>query len=427
MNKPLPPVAYTIPPLIKRNTTLFSLSQCFTGAGMQLAYGIGPLMVMAVTGEAGLAGITVALMGLSRFLVSYPIGKVTDAFGRKPGILMGLVLALGGTVTVGLSMQLLSFGMLVFGMLVFGMGMNAANQMRVAATDMFPPRLRAQALGYVALGSLAGLVICPVMISGAEMVAPSLGQYPLGLPWFLLPVLILGGMVLVVFVRPDPKEIGQNLREYYPNYVPPPAPAPGSVSPKFGTMTLMRFAPTRLGIVCNAAAQGNMSIVMVLTSLVLSHHGYSLSAIAFSHTFHSLGMFGFTIPLGKLADRFGRERVMYPGVAASIVGALLVSIPADIVSVTIGTYLVGIGWAAANVAATALIADKVETAERGRAIGVAESFAGASSVMSALITGPLIAWLSLPAAGVLAVLLAAVPLLMRAFTSKASLEAVERV
>ncbi len=418
MNQPLSPVTYVIPALIKRNTALFSLSQCFTGAGMQLAYGIGPLMVMAITGSAGLAGITVALMGLSRFLVSYPIGKITDAFGRKPGILLGLVLALAGTVTVGMSMQILSFGMLVFGMLVFGMGMNAANQMRVAATDMFPPRLRAQALGYVALGSMAGLVISPIMIAVAERIAPGLGQYPLGLPWLLMPILIVGGMALVHFVRPDPKLIGQNIRDYYPNYVPPPAPPAGTVAPKFGTMTLLRHAPTRLGIVCNAAAQGNMSIVMVLTSLVLQHHGYSLTAIAFSHTFHSLGMFGFTIPLGKLADRFGRERVMYPGVATTIVGALLVTVPADIVSVTIGTYLVGIGWAAANVAATALIADKSETAERGRAIGVAESFAGATSVLAALITGPLIEWTGLPAAGVLAILLAAVPLLMRAFTRR---------
>ena len=46
-------------------------------------------------------------------------------------------------------------------MLVFGMGMNAAQQLRVAATDMFPPTMRAQALGYVALGSLVGFAVQP--------------------------------------------------------------------------------------------------------------------------------------------------------------------------------------------------------------------------------------------------------------------------
>jgi hypothetical protein len=46
---------------------------------------------------------------------------------------------------------------------------------------------------------------------------------------------------------------------------------------------------------------------------------------------------------------------------------------------------------------------------------VADSFAGAISVVAALVTGPLIDW-SLPAAGLAAVLIAAVPLVMRAVT-----------
>ena len=46
-------------------------------------------------------------------------------------------------------------------MLIFGMGMNASQQMRVAATDMFPPRLRGRALGYVALGSMVGIGLSP--------------------------------------------------------------------------------------------------------------------------------------------------------------------------------------------------------------------------------------------------------------------------
>ena len=42
--------AHRVPALIKRNTALFALSQCFTGAGMQFAYGLGPL-----DGDGGLA------------------------------------------------------------------------------------------------------------------------------------------------------------------------------------------------------------------------------------------------------------------------------------------------------------------------------------------------------------------------------------
>ena len=400
-----------IPPLIKRNTALFALAQSFTGAGMQFAYGLGPLMVVALTGSASLAGLSVGLLGLSRFLVSYPVGKVTDRYGRKSGILLGLVLALAGTILVWLSMRVYSFSVLAGGMLVFGMGMSAAQQLRVAATDMFPPHLRAQALGYIALGSLVGLAISPLVISGAEAIAHDIGEEPLALPWLLLPVLIVAGMLLVAWVRPDPKEIGMHLERYYPDYSPPPRP-PLEHRPAFSIGRLLRNAPIRLAIVSNCAATGNMAIVMVLTSLVLAHQGHSLGAIAFSHMFHTAGMFAFTVPLGKLADRFGRGTVMFPGVATALLGAVFVTFTGGYWLITLGTLLVGLGWAAANVAATARIADYAETVERGRAIGVNDSFAGAMSVLMALVTGPLIEWSGLPAAGLTAVVVALPPLLL---------------
>ena len=42
-------------------------------------------------------------------------------------------------------------------MFVFGMGMNTAQQLRVAAADMYPPSRRAEGLGYVLTGSLVGV------------------------------------------------------------------------------------------------------------------------------------------------------------------------------------------------------------------------------------------------------------------------------
>jgi MFS family permease len=412
MHQPLRrPLAAQIPGLIKRNMALFTLSQSFVGAAVQLAYGIGPLMVIALTGSASLAGVTVALFGISRFLVSYPVGKVTDSYGRKPGVQLGLGLTLGGTIIVGVSMLLHSIVGLLAGMLLFGMGFNAAQQSRVAAADMVPPRLRAQALGFVATGSLIGIAISPMLMWLSEGIAARTGHEAIALPWLMFPTLLLLGMVLVTFVRPDPKEIGLNLQRYFPDYTPPPK-LPSAEQPPFSAWTVLRFRPTRLAIICNCAAQGNMSIVMVLTSLVLAHHGFSLSAIMFSHMAHSAGMFAFTIPLGWLADRYGREQVMVPGVAVTLVGAILVTFVPDYWSVTLGTFLVGLGWSAANVASTALIADHAETAQRGRAIGVSDSGAGAMTVLAAAATGPLVECASLPAAGVAAAAVAVVPLAM---------------
>ena len=400
------------PKLIKRNMTLFVLSQSFNGAGVQLAYGFGPLIVMALTGSASLAGLVVGVIGASRFLVAYTAGQITDRYGRRPGILLGQILSLTGGLTIGASVIYDSFAAFVIGLLIFGMGMNAAQQLRVAATDMFPPNRRAQALGYLALGSVIGLMVTPGLVVATEPLALKLGLPHLGVPWLALPALIIPGMVLVFFVRPDPREIGMNLEQYYPGYKLPRRRS--GDRPAFKPVLLFRNPETRLAIISNCAANSNMAIVMVLTSLVLSHHGHSLTAIAFSHMFHSAGMFAFTIPLGRLSDRMGRQIVMYTGVFVALIGAALVALTGGLFfTVTLGTFLVGLGWAAANVSATALIADRVETQERGRAIGVNDSFAGAMSVVMAFSTGPLIEAWGLPAAGLLAVTVAAPPLVMR--------------
>src|SRR5262249_56327479 len=109
---------------------------------------------------------------------------------------------------------------------------------------------------------------------------------------------------------------------------------------------------------------------------------------------------------------------MYPVVALALVGASLVTFTGAYWSVTLGTFLVGLGWAAANVASTAMIADHAETSQRGRAIGVADSLAGGTSVVTAVVTGPLVEWSGLPWAGFTAGLFPLGPLVMRAFTRR---------
>ena len=203
-----------------------------------------------------------------------------------------------------------------------------------------------------------------------------------------------------------------DLGRHYPGYVPQPR-ATGPVT-EFTWKDMLAHPRIRLAIVANGAAQGNMAIVMVLTSLVLQHHGHSLTEIAQSHVFHTVGMFAFTMQLGRLADRIGNDKVMLPGVAVALVGAALVAFTGGYWFVTLGTFLVGLGWAATNVSATAEIAAVFETHERGRAIGVNETIAGGINVIAAVITGPLMVAGGLPATGIAAVLFVLPPLFMMA-------------
>lgn len=89
-------------------------------------------------GSASLAGIGSSISGLSRFLISYPIGKLTDRFGRKAGVILGLLLVGSGASITGIAAVLNAFPVFLAGMLVMGLGTGAVQQLRVAAADMYP-------------------------------------------------------------------------------------------------------------------------------------------------------------------------------------------------------------------------------------------------------------------------------------------------
>src|SRR5262245_47293140 len=104
-----------------------------------MVYSLGPLMVVALLGSASLDGIGLGIVGATRFIASYPIGKLTDTYGRKPGMMVGLGVGVIGSIILGLAALLESFPLYVVGMLGMGIGTGAAHQLRVAATDMYPP------------------------------------------------------------------------------------------------------------------------------------------------------------------------------------------------------------------------------------------------------------------------------------------------
>lgn len=402
---------FKIPGIVRRNTVLLAMSQAFVGAGMQMSPALGALAVLQLTGSASLTGLGTAAIGASRLLVSYPSGKISDRFGRKPVLFLGLVLGMMGAVLTGLAIVWGSFPLLVAGFMVFGLGMGAAQQIRVAASDMFPPGQRGLGMGYVLTGSLVGVLIAPAIIAAAQRLSPGLGIDSLGLPWLFVPLLIVPAIFLVVAVRPDPQEIALNLEKHYPGYVAPPKTVPAAQT-QLTAGTLVRHYPRMVAIVCSFAVQGNMAMMMFLTSLVLHDHGHQLPAISVSVSIHVIGMFGFSVPLGWLADRVGRRAVMFAGVIIAGAGSMLVPTSSSYWVITTGTFLVGVGWSAVYVAATALLADTCSPEERGRVIGINDTFSYLPSIILPLVAGPLASAAGFQSVGVLGMFLMVPPAVM---------------
>ena len=110
-------------------------------------------------------------------------------------------------------------------------------------------------------------------------------------------------MLLVLFVRPDPKTIAQNLARYLPGL--PRSGRRWRVRPTAACASGYFFRRSRTAFANSFAAQGVMTMMMAMTSLALDHHGYGLLVNLGRGVAHVVGMFGFSIPLGRLVDRSG--------------------------------------------------------------------------------------------------------------------------
>lgn len=211
-------------------------------------------------------------------------------------------------------------------------------------------------------------------------------------------------LILVFSLRPDPRNIAENLSEYYPGY-PTESKNAGTAQSSINLKKLLAYYPTLTVIIASLAAQGNMAMMMFITSLVLKEHGHSLPAISISVSIHVIGMFAFSVPLGRLADKFGRKVVLLAGVVVAGAGSMLVPLSPLYFVITTGTFLVGLGWSAVYVASTALIADTCPPEVRGRAVGINDTFSYFPGILLPLVAGPLAATVGLNAVGLLGMLL----------------------
>lgn len=400
-----------IPAIIKRNTFLLAVTQAFVGIGTQMVPTMGAIIVTQMVGTAYLVGLAASLQNVSRFLIAYPIGWVADTLGRRVALWFGHALCTIGALIIGTSVLWMSLWLFVVGMLLMGLGVGAGQQLRLAAADLYPPARRAEGLGYVLTGSLVGALGGPVLISFGQRIAPSFAMDPLALSWFLMPAVMIPSMLLVFGIRPDPREIASNLRRYYPELREEPklrADAPTGTGP----WVWLRHYPLLVAFVAGFAAQGTMTLMMAMTSLALAHHGHDLPMISLAVAIHVVGMFGLSLPIGRLTDRLGRRWMMMIGTWVSAVGGLFVAVGVDYWAVTLGTALVGVGWCCTNVASTALIADLVPARDRGRAIGTNDAFANAGSIFLPLLGGPVVELAGLPSLAIVSTGLLMIPLLM---------------
>lgn len=312
--------------------------------------------------------------------------------GRRPGLLVGYVVALLGCVLIVVAAGQRNFALLLLGTFCFGGATASGSQSRYAAADLALPTHRGRDLSLVVwattIGSVAGPnLVGPAAPLGAALHLPDLaGSYVFSMLGF---VVALG--VVSLRLRPDPLLLSRTLAAGSPDasVESPHRSIPAALG------VIAAHPSATLGLLAMATGHAVMVSVMVMTPIHMHHGGAALHLIGLVISTHILGMYVFSPVVGTAVDRYGGRRVALAGSLVLVVATLMASRASEgmSVTITIALFLLGVGWSGTFVSGSALLTSGVPAPERPGAQGVSDLCTGLAGALGGAAAGIVIgAW-----------------------------------
>jgi MFS family permease len=246
---------------------------------------------------------------------------------------------------------------------------------------MYPEDRRGRAISYVLFGALFGAALGPLVFRPL-FIGKDLELDTLVIPWFAAAVIALGGLVVALLIRPDPRTIALELQaaglaegEELP--AAPPAPI----------REILRRPGVPSAVIAALASFAVMAGVMNLTGYIVVGHRHEQADVFSVISLHIVGMYALVLVVGALIDRVGRRPSLVTGLVIMAVSTLMLAWVESIVGTSISLFLLGLGWNVSYVAATAELVSHAAPVERGRLVGTTDLAAGLLAAGLALLGG----------------------------------------
>ena len=362
--------APTHDPVQQRVVRTLAGTQVLGGVGLSAGVAVGALLAEDVSGSAQFAGLGGTFQVLGAALIAIPMSRVMAAHGRRPGLVLGYVLAATGAIGLITAGVIRNFPLLLVASVLFGGATASNSQARYAGADLAHPQHRARDLSIVVWATTIGSVVGPNLVGPSAPFARALGLPLLTGPFlFSLLGLLLAIAVLLWRLRPDPLIEARQRRVADGD---DSGATHGSVTR--GLRVAAGIPNARLGILTLALGHVVMVSVMVMTPLHMNHGGADLEVIGFVISIHILGMFAFSPLTGLAVDRFG-------GRAVAVLGSAIL---------LLGLFLLGLGWSCTLVAGSTLLTAAVPADERPGAQGASDLLMGLMAAGGGALAGVIV-------------------------------------
>jgi DHA1 family multidrug resistance protein-like MFS transporter len=301
--------------------------------------GAGPAQVGAING---------AFM-LTAGLLSIPAGLLADRTGRKLPIVAGLIATAASSLLVTLCHQP---GQIAAAYILFGVGLAAfAPGMLSLVADVMPSNLLGQAYGWYTTAIYTAMTLGPA--SGGYL-AKALG---------LRQVFLVSGSLLVAVAVLAMLALPQS----------PPRHKANLQTALAGSLELLH---NRRLLACLLATTGScigFGVFLTFLPLYASLQGYDPGQVGLLFAAQAVTNVAGRIPIGKLADRFDRRRLVTAGLFCLAVALAALGQAEQFSQLVVCAVVMGVGMALTFTAIGALIAELVPPLQRGLAMGMYNS------------------------------------------------------
>ncbi len=375
--------------IARKITGILFAQQSLASAGFIAAATLNSIVGKELSQNPSWAGVPTAVYLLAGAFSAFVWGYVYDAIGRRNGLTAGLSAGVFGSSVTFYAIAIHSFPLFLGGMVLMGIA-NAAVQLgRFAAAEVNRPEHRGRAISNVVIGGTVGSVVGPFVAGPAGSLVGSWGIDELAGAYLVAAILFaVGALVVFLGLRPDPREIGKEVAEKFPETV---SGTGGALSASKGqvrsVLEILRQPAALVAVVSMVLGQMVMVLVMVITSLHMRGHDHGLSDISLVVSSHTFGMFAFSIISGRLADRWGRGIVILIGSFTLVLACLAATISPDVLPLGVALFLLGLGWNFCFVGGSTLLADQLSPLERARTQGFNDLLVGLASALGSLESG----------------------------------------
>lgn len=349
-----------------RRLAVLIVTSCVDMIGFAIVLPLLPYYALHLKATPEQIGLIIASFSVAQLLFSPVWGRVSDRYGRRPALLIGLTASAAAYVVFAManSLWLLFASRIIQGA---GGGMTGVAQAYVA--DTIKPSDRARALGWLSAASSLGVMLGPVLGS----LAARWGQMAPGL---IAATLCLANVIFA----------WRRLPESRVHHDKPPAERRPVWHATWAVVRHPGRPVSRFVAIYGAGMLGFSAMTAILSLYLEREFGITERSIGYVFLYvGALSLVMRSLLLGPIIQRVGEAGAMRLGTVALTLGLVLYPTTDSLWVLALIIPLVPIGTALLFPATTSLMSRASDRRELGLTMGVAQTFAGVARVLAPLI------------------------------------------